>query len=123
MDIMEITIQRFCPRCKTEKPTSEFYNRRKKTGNSVYCKPCTSDQTLERQRGLKAKGVAYLGGKCMDCGFVGHPAIFDFHHRDPNLKSFSIANQKCTSFDKVKDELDKCDLLCSNCHRMKHVNY
>lgn len=46
----------------------------------------------------------------------------EFHHIDPNLKDFSIAHVKLTKFSaKIMNELDKCVLLCSNCHREEHA--
>lgn len=120
---MENNIQRMCPSCKLTKPITDFYNRRNKKGNSCYCKICTNNYTLERQRKLKAQSVEYLGGKCRDCGCTGHPTIFDFHHIDPSEKEYTIGHSKCVSFEKVKKELDKCILLCSNCHRLRHVKY
>jgi formate-dependent nitrite reductase cytochrome c552 subunit len=45
----------------------------------------------------------------------------EFHHRDPTQKDFSLGHAKMTNFEKVKSELDKCDLLCANCHREEHA--
>jgi predicted HNH restriction endonuclease len=73
----------------------------------------------EARRKLKAKAVAYKGGKCTSCGFKGYPAIFDFHHPDPKAKDFPIAGS-CKSFERIKPELDKTVLLCANCHRKIH---
>lgn len=60
------------------------------------------------------------GLKCEFCG-EDHPACLDFHHRDPNEKEFSIANGMMRkSFEKIKQEIAKCSVLCSNCHRKLH---
>ena len=48
------------------------------------------------------------------------PVIFDFHHRNPEKKEFVWAKMKLKSDEKILSELDKCDLLCSNCHRKGH---
>ncbi len=65
--------------------------------------------------------VDYLGGACVDCGLRSeHACIYDFHHRDPQQKEFQISFAKGHSWDLVRRELDKCDLLCSNCHRIRH---
>lgn len=112
---------RNCPRCHTIKPFSEFYQRRGKPGSSVYCKPCHISQALERQRALKAECVIYKGGKCVSCGYNKCNAALEFHHLDPSQKEFSMNHQKGTTFnDKIRKELDKCSLLCSNCHREVH---
>jgi 5-methylcytosine-specific restriction endonuclease McrA len=111
-----------CPRCSTEKPPEEFYRRRGKDGSSVYCKPCTNEQTIERQRKFKEQCVAYKRGKCERCGYDKYIGSLEFHHKDPTEKDFSVAHARLTSFsERVKRELDKCELLCSNCHREVHA--
>lgn len=44
----------------------------------------------------------------------------DFHHKDPNTKEFSIGKEGCIGWEKVKKEIDKCILVCSNCHGEIH---
>lgn len=115
--------EKHCPKCNEIKPVGSFYSKRKKTGLLSYCKICTNMQTLERQRSLKQLAVEYLGGKCVECGFSGHCAAFDFHHKNPMVKDFTIGQMKLTAFEKIKPELDKCELLCANCHRICHAKY
>lgn len=69
----------------------------------------------------KIKAVNHLGGKCYKCG---EKNVFKltFHHRDPNEKEFSYNNLKTLRWSIIKNELDKCDLLCQNCHRELHYN-
>ena len=110
-----------CPSCKKEKPLAEFYKRRGKVGGSVYCKPCTLEQTLKRQRSLKQKAIEYKGGKCENCGYDKCNAALEFHHKNPETKEFSLSKLKNYKFSKaVEEELDKCSLLCANCHREIH---
>jgi len=71
---------------------------------------------------LKIMSVKYLGGKCVKCGYNKCVQALDFHHRNPNEKEFGIGSYASRSWDKLKPELDKCDLLCSNCHRELHYN-
>ena len=112
---------RFCPRCKKECKTSDFYNRRGKANSSVYCKSCTSDQTLERMRALKLQMVEYKGGSCVKCGYNRYLGALEFHHLNPDEKDFNPSQLKRYKFDdNVKSELDKCILVCSNCHRETH---
>lgn len=112
---------RRCPRCKTEKTLDNFYNRRNSVGNSTYCKPCTTDQTVERQRALKEKAVEYKGGKCVKCTYDRCISALEFHHREGETKDFGLGEVKLTSWsEKIMQELDKCDLLCANCHREEH---
>jgi predicted HNH restriction endonuclease len=72
-----------------------------------------------RRKTLRDKAVAYLGGQCRICKYDKCPAAFDFHHTDPMEKDFNIS-AGLTSWERIQPELDKCVLLCSNCHREVH---
>lgn len=118
----EVSDYRYCPRCETEKLKTEFYNRRNGKGNSVYCKPCTHTQTLERQRDFKQKCVDYKGGQCVCCGYKKTNNALEFHHLNPQEKDFSISSAKFTKFDnRIIEELNKCALVCRNCHAEIHA--
>ena len=69
----------------------------------------------------KQKAVDYMGGKCVGCGYGGCLAAMDFHHLDPNTKEDHSMNSR--SFEKNKDELDKCVMVCTRCHREIHAGY
>ena len=60
---------------------------------------------------------------CSICG-ENHPATLDFHHRDRELKdnSIAVAVRDGWSIDRLKLEISKCDVLCSNCHRKLHYD-
>ena len=112
-----------CTRCERDLPLDAFYSRRG-TQTHSWCKKCVNTQTVERQRALKKTCVEYKGGKCEKCEGVFHPAIYDFHHKDPTEKDFSLGHMKALKFSyTIKAELDKCSLLCANCHRLEHVKY
>lgn len=64
--------------------------------------------------------VVHKGGKCQICGYDKCIDALDFHHRDPNEKEFRIGKGNTMKWEKVLEELDKCDLLCANCHRELH---
>ncbi len=71
-----------------------------------------------RRRRIKEKAIAYLGGKCQLCGYNKYQGGLDFHHIDPASKTFGIgANGHSRSWQRVQEELDKCILVCANCHR------
>ena len=72
------------------------------------------------RRSLKKQCVDYKGGKCKRCGYDKYPEVLDFHHRDPIEKDFQISD-KGWSFERLKKELDKCDLVCKNCHEEIHI--
>ena len=74
----------------------------------------------DRRQKLKEMSVEYKGGKCEICGYDKCLRSLDFHHREPNEKDFSIGSYKIMSWEKIKTELNKCDLLCSNCHGEIH---
>ena len=75
-----------------------------------------------RQR-TKLLAMEYLGGKCMICGYDKCPGALDFHHRDPSAKEFGISKKMTSNIETLKPELDKCDLLCRNCHAEVHWAY
>lgn len=79
------------------------------------------DASLKR-RLVKEKAVREKGGKCQVCGKTFPSYVFDFHHINPDEKDFNIGNKHATvKWDIVKKEIDKCALVCSNCHRMIHA--
>lgn len=62
------------------------------------------------------------GGKCEKCGYNHNIAALDFHHLNPKEKEFAIDLRKFSnmSLEKLQKELDKCILVCANCHRELH---
>ena len=69
----------------------------------------------------KIELIDYKGGKCEKCGYNKCVEALEFHHLDPNEKDFGISNNSY-SFERMKKEVDKCILVCSNCHREMHYN-
>jgi hypothetical protein len=61
-----------------------------------------------------------LGGKCKKCGFSGNQAALQFHHKNSKEKDFTIGNVANKSWDSIKKEIQKCLLLCANCHMIEH---
>lgn len=61
------------------------------------------------------------GFRCADCNRTGPMCIFDFDHRDAKTKGKYRVSTLLHSgtMKQVKDEADKCDLVCSNCHRIR----
>lgn len=90
-------------------------------GNRNRCRRCLVEAVQRRRKKVKLMAVEYKGGKCQRCGYNKCVDAMDFHHRDPNEKDFSVSHKgHCKSWQHIKKELDKCDLLCSNCHREIH---
>ena len=76
----------------------------------------------KRRKHLREKAREYKGGKCMLCGYDRCLEALDFHHIDPKKKDFGLSEKGMTrSWDKIKMEIDKCVLICANCHREIHA--
>ena len=72
----------------------------------------------KRRRKIKLLAIEYKGGKCQICSYNKYPGGLDLHHIDRKSKSFGIGDKGYTrSWEKVRTELDKCVLVCANCHR------
>jgi hypothetical protein len=96
---------------KTRSPKNISEEERKKRQvNSV---------TSWRQR-VKKILVEYKGGKCQICGYNKCITCLDFHHTNPNEKEMKISGST-KSFEKQKEEVDKCILVCHNCHGEIHA--
>lgn len=80
-------------------------------------------QVLNRRDSNKAEYILLKGGKCEVCGFEyngENAACFDFHHIDPSKKEYDPSTAIRLSKEKALLELDKCQLVCANCHRLIH---
>lgn len=74
----------------------------------------------ENKRKRKLWAIQYLGGVCQSCGQQYHPAVYEFHHTQPELKDRDPSKMLSLSLERLTAELDKCKLLCANCHRLEH---
>jgi hypothetical protein len=110
-----------CPKCKIikDRATGFYQTKGKSIKVSGYCKSCILESNADRRRDVKQQAIDYLGGECSNCGYNKCNAALEFHHLDPNEKDISYLNNRM-SFTKLKLELDKCVLLCANCHREHH---
>lgn len=60
---------------------------------------------------------------CQKCGYCKHPSALDFHHKDNSEKSYNISQEVLdVGFENIIDEIEKCEVLCSNCHREVESN-
>ena len=129
--ISNLSNRRYCLECSPYKahntrPIVDFVvlkncktcNKPLKTLRRNYCQSCS---VVKAQRKRKRKAVEYYGGKCIGCGYNKCVAVLHFDHRDPSTKiaepNYAIMKW---SWERAKVELDKCDLLCSNCHGERH---
>lgn len=100
------------------------------TPNRQYCYECSpkglsaADALRYKKRKLKDILIQYKGGKCQECGYNKCKGALQFHHRDPKEKEFCLANINLNdnnfTLKRLFEEVDKCDLLCANCHAEKH---
>lgn len=70
---------------------------------------------------IKKEMVEYKGGECEMCGYQKSLRALQFHHKDPSKKDFNIGGITAMN-ENVKKELDKCILVCANCHSEIHDN-
>ncbi len=75
----------------------------------------------KRRKKLREMARDYKGGKCQICGYKKCARALSFHHLDPKKKDFTISARGLTrSWAKLQEEIDKCVLLCANCHMEVH---
>lgn len=112
---------KLCKKCNLTKKTNEFYSKRGKKGGSSYCIECSKKISNDRHTEFKNVLISYKGGCCELCGYNKYIGALDLHHKDPKEKDFNFGkNKQYVLNQKIIDELDKCLLVCSNCHREIH---
>ena len=135
--IILIKKEKKCYVCKKIKSVSEFYrNRANKDGLSTRCKICDKKKSKERFEGeehqylltesrkrymkIRQYVLNYkLSKGCAFCGYNKYAEALDFHHN--GNKEFCIATKNTLSLKRLKKEMDKCMILCANCHRELHA--
>lgn len=117
--------KKICPICKKEFITS--------IKTRLYCYDCSpsqlenkaADYQKAKKRAIKHQLILYKGGKCELCGYNKCEGALQFHHIDAKDKEFTIShinlNQEI-DMQKLFQEIDKCQLLCANCHAEKHYS-
>lgn len=104
----DIRTCRFCER---------NFKYKRETGHRKNC--CNSCYTKIRRVRNKLKAIKFLGGECEKCGYNKHPSALEFHHTgEKNITIGAVVNKSWENI--VKPELERCKLLCSNCHRVEH---
>lgn len=106
-------------KCRTHGDTT-FVSAGQGVHKRMRCLECRKEAVVRKRKKLKDDSLAYKGGKCQFCGYNRCNKALEFHHTDPKEKDFTLGDGNTRSFEKVKIELDKCILLCSNCHREEH---
>lgn len=76
----------------------------------------------KRRKKIRRMAVDYKGGQCVFCGYKKCIDVLEFHHIVPDKKDFGLSASGMTrSWKRTKRELDKCLLVCANCHRELHA--
>lgn len=130
--------KRICSKCNKEKPIDEFLfrNKKKKQYHSA-CGVCYKKQRkiayeknkvyyLTKNKRLKNRNREWLlehkkNESCYCCG-ENDIAVLDFHHIKQKTKEVSKMVSNTASIDTIKKEINKCVVLCSNCHRKIHYH-
>ncbi len=118
----------WCTKCEEYLSLNNF-SKSKSTEFGYYwwCKQChsksrkgngnTQTKAKMRNRELKSYYKKLMGGKCEKCGYAKSQAVLDFHHVNPADKEASMATLiSSNNHDRILLEIDKCVLLCKNCH-------
>lgn len=109
-----------CVKCLETKDLSQFYKQSDRVSGTSYCKSCKNSYDMARWTQRKVDAVEYKGGKCQLCGYNKYYGALEFHHNNPLEKDHEWTKLRLQSWDKIVAELDKCTLLCANCHRETH---
>ena len=111
---------RICKKCGKEKPNNAFYKREFINGRIGYRKICIDcTRALINKRSLEYRSwvTEYkLQRGCSICGYKKCAQALVFHHKNPKEKDFNIGQFKTYSRKRVMAEINKCVLICQNCH-------
>ena len=124
--------EKICPTCNNTF-ISEYNYCSKTCSNRFETKDITSEEKRskrlkvlkkqqERYEKNKLELVRYKGDKCAICGYNKCIAALDFHHLNPSNKNFNIGQNRGKSIEILKSEVDKCIMICANCHKELHYN-
>lgn len=117
---MPMTESKICEKC------GKIFYPKKQAKTRKYCYDCIPEGATLSGTGIhkiiKQWAVKYKGNKCELCGYDKCIEALDFHHLNPEEKEFSISDKNIKlDWQEVKKEIDKCILICSNCHREIHA--
>lgn len=130
-----------CYKCSISKPLFDFNkSKARKDGVQSICRLCSQevnnlgykqnpnrvkavkenrDKTRKRNKRLINRYKVLCG-----CKFCNERTAIclDFHHLDPSVKEDNLSRMDCAPISKLKEEIRKCIVVCSNCHRKLHAN-
>lgn len=95
----------------------EYDSRNKKGHTKIKCNSCLVNERRFLQR---KKLVELKKAGCSICGYKKNTAAIHFHHVDESAKEFEISGNHCRSKEAMDKEINKCILICANCHAEMH---
>lgn len=127
---------KICRVCKIEKPYKDYHLHKHCVGGVTgTCRLCVQeykrawyaenrkrrqDKANNVNRSRKRMIVDHFGDKCHDCGNTYHQCVYEFHHLDPTQKDVNPSRALSWKEEKMWTEINKCIMLCSNCHKIRH---
>ena len=128
--------KKICSKCKIEKDLSEFNrNKARSDGYNTFCRECAKKHSKDYYKKNKEKMIGQINERknlriievqrkiyeyksthsCVDCG-EADPIVLQFDHQSD--KEFAISSYRWLgySWNKIKKEIDKCEVRCANCH-------
>jgi hypothetical protein len=85
------------------------------------CRKCHNRYTIKIGMEKRSRSLTYKGGKCIICGFHKYSSSLAFHHVDSSKKDVAFRHMRGWSWERIRQELDKCEILCKNCHSALHA--
>lgn len=124
-----------CTKCKIDKPEEGFgWKSLSKEQRQYWCRECVSAERKKQYESYKSRGLQAAARRravertkeiidkakdnpCTDCGMKFHPVCMDFDHIKE--KTYNVSLMKGFGVEALKKEISKCELVCSNCHRIR----
>jgi len=114
---------KICTKCKCEKSIEDFHWRDEVNGiKRSECKDCHNKKVKERYyENKKIIDSIKKNGKCLKCGYNRCLEVLEYHHKEPEFKIGEVS-KLATHYNLSIgiEEIEKCVLLCANCHREFH---
>jgi len=125
-------MKKICKKCGTKIPRKVPHTNKKTNRSRLQCYNCNPGKLLKvdgdkrhhrlERRRRKEILVKMLGGHCAICGYNKSITALSFHHKQPKKKCFDISSNGnlLRDWDEIVQEVQKCKLLCLNCHAEYH---
>jgi hypothetical protein len=111
-----------CSSCHVFKDICEFYKNYNCSTHRNECKECNRIRAAAGRASLKEFLIELKSKPCTDCGREYPYYVMDFDHLDGYVKNYNISELRFVSKNLLLEEIAKCDLVCSNCHRIRTHN-